>query len=107
MDQSGRFLNGKSRLDSVREHPFGLSRFSSQSDGEVAEVGTRQEVSSDGICLTHIILTNLRCARVYVEKWTVRPANSREGLKLRQDTSAKNFRIALDKQVLNNASLPG
>lgn len=53
------------------------------------------------------IRTNLRHAREEVEKWTERLANLREDLKSRRDTSGDNFRIELDKQLLDNRGVAG
>ena len=53
------------------------------------------------------IRTSLRHAREEVEKWTERLSNLREDLKVRQDTSGNNFRIELDKQLLDNRGVAG
>jgi hypothetical protein len=53
------------------------------------------------------IRTSLRHSHEEVETWTERLANLREDLKLRQDTSGDQFRIELDKQVLDNRGIAG
>jgi len=53
------------------------------------------------------IRTNLRYAREDVGKNTERLANLREDLKLRQDTSGDQFRIELEKAVLDNRGVAG
>ena len=53
------------------------------------------------------IRTSLRHSHEEVETWTERLANLREDLKLRQNTSGDQFRIELDKQVLDNRGVAG
>jgi hypothetical protein len=53
------------------------------------------------------IRSSLRHSREEVEAWTERLAHLHEDLKLRQDTSGDNFRIELDKQVLDNRGVAG
>jgi len=53
------------------------------------------------------IRTSLRHSHEEVETWTERLANLREDLKLRQDTSGDQFRIELDKQVMDNRGVAG
>jgi N12 class adenine-specific DNA methylase/predicted O-methyltransferase YrrM len=53
------------------------------------------------------IRSSLRHSHEEVETWTERLANLREDLKLRQDTSGDQFRIELDKQVLDNRGIAG
>ena len=53
------------------------------------------------------IRASLRHSHEEVETWTERLANLREDLKLRQDTSGDQFRIELDKQILDNRGIAG
>ena len=53
------------------------------------------------------IRSSLRHSHEEVETWTERLANLREDLKLRQDTSGDQFRIELEKQVLDNRGVAG
>ncbi len=53
------------------------------------------------------IRTSLRHSHEEVGTWTERLANLREDLKLRQDTSGDQFRIELDKQLLDNRGIAG
>jgi hypothetical protein len=53
------------------------------------------------------IRSSLRHSHEEVETWTERLANLREDLNLRQNTSGEQFRIELDKQVLDNRGIAG
>jgi hypothetical protein len=53
------------------------------------------------------IRSNLRHSHEEVETWTERLANLRQDLTVRQDTSGDQFRIELDKQVLDNRGIAG
>jgi hypothetical protein len=53
------------------------------------------------------IRSSLRHSHQEVQTWTERLANLREDLTLRQDTSGDQFRIELDKQVLDNRGVAG
>jgi hypothetical protein len=53
------------------------------------------------------IRSSLRHSHQEVQTWTERLGNLREDLTLRQDTSGDQFRIELDKQVLDNRGVAG
>jgi hypothetical protein len=53
------------------------------------------------------IRATLRSSRLEVEFWSERLANYRQDLTVRQDTSGDQFRIELDKQILDNRGVAG